>query len=110
MHWLTKDAYLVLSSVFPELLSSLPVLFSAYPKFTLTPMSRKMTKLFYIALTLLCLFCLRFALQYNTKFGLKSHLNPLKKMYQMHTKFFIYKFGMYIPVGNTGCDCNQFDQ
>jgi len=63
-----------------------------------------MNKPFYIALMLLCFFCLRFAIQYK-KIWSKVSLKLSKKMHQIHTKFFICKFGMYIPVGNTGCDC-----
>jgi len=51
MHCLSKSAYLELSSVFSEHLSSLPISLSAYPRCMLTPILRKLAKLFYMAST-----------------------------------------------------------
>jgi len=46
MHCLSKSAYLELSSVFSEHLSSLPISLSPYPKCMLTPMLSKIAKLY----------------------------------------------------------------
>jgi len=53
MHRLYKSAYLELSSVFSEHLSSFPISLSAYPKCMLTPMLSKIAKRFYMASTTL---------------------------------------------------------
>jgi len=111
----TKSAYLELSSVFSEHLSSLPISLSAYTKCMLTPMLRKIAKLF-IWLQHHCRFlCFRFAKHQRSWFKISikpsekkipkfSHIPNQKIIYQAlwkYTKIFKFIY-VYIAVGDTG--------
>jgi len=88
MHWLTKNTYLELSSVFSELLSSPEVSLSAHPKCTLTSMLNEITELF------ICSFTTNYGYYVDTP-----------KIYIPRTSKLCQNFQIcntYTPVGNTG--------